>query len=429
MVPEVVSPLPPESACGGPVVDFSPYRIDQHSLTLGTVWANVSTMRLIFTSLAAYGHMYPLLPLAIAARDAGHHVIFATGDDLLSTARKAGLEAAPAGIGLHAAFGAAFAGEERQRGEIPQEELIPVIAKVFGDIMPRQFVADLVPLFERERPDVVIYEAANPGGAMAAKLAGIPAVSHGFGRVSPSDLGTAIYQRYQRVFAYAAELGVTSTDRPSFGDPFIDICPESAQSPEFKRTANRTPLRPVGWNEPGDLPAGVADPDRGRPLIYLTLGTAMGSVAVLREAIAGLAALDADVLVAAGPSVNVAELGDVPANVRLEAWVPQADLLPHLDLVVHHGGSGTTLGAFGAGLPQLLLPQGADQFTNAEVVLELGVGHRLLGAEVTSDAVTEQARRLLTDASVKAAAERLAAEVAAMPSPAEVAAQLPSLVG
>ncbi|MFD6068801.1 glycosyltransferase, partial [Amycolatopsis lurida] len=36
-------------------------------------------MRLIFTSLVSHGHLYPLLPLAVAARDAGHEVLFATG--------------------------------------------------------------------------------------------------------------------------------------------------------------------------------------------------------------------------------------------------------------------------------------------------------------------------------------------------------------
>ncbi|MEA5365934.1 hypothetical protein VA596_40855 [Amycolatopsis sp., V23-08] len=55
-----------------------------------------------------------------------------------------------------------------------------------------------------------------------------------------------------------------------------------------------------------------------------------------------------------------------------------------------------------------------------------GGGARLLAAEVTPDAVAEKARHLLTDSSVRDAARALAAEVAAMPSPAEVAAQLPS---
>lgn len=83
----------------------------------------------------------------------------------------------------------------------------------------------------------------------------------------------------------------------------------------------------------------------------------------------------------------------------------QAEPLPYVDLVVHHGGSGTAMGALGAGLPQLLLPRGADQFTDADSVL--GVGKRLLGAEFTEEAVAEMVRGLLKHPDVRAATERL----------------------
>ena len=35
-------------------------------------------MRILFSSRPAFGHVYPLMPLALAARDAGHNVTFAT---------------------------------------------------------------------------------------------------------------------------------------------------------------------------------------------------------------------------------------------------------------------------------------------------------------------------------------------------------------
>ncbi|MEC3982695.1 glycosyltransferase [Amycolatopsis sp. H20-H5] len=371
-------------------------------------------MRLIFTSLASHGHLYPLLPLAVAARDAGHHVLFATAEDYLPIVRKAGLEAAPAGIGISAAFAERPGADGRTRAELSPAELIPLAASIFGEMLPRRFVAGLGPLIERERPDLVIYEFANPGGGLAAALAGVPAVCHGFGKVNSGGLAALMGES---LAAYSAELGFAV---PPLDVPFVDICPESVQSAEFMQNPKRVPLRPVGWNEPGDLPRGL-----GRPLVYLTLGTAMGDVPVLKAAIDGLAGLDVQVLVATGPTVEVSALGEVPENVRLEAWVPQADLLPQVDLVVHHGGSGTTLGAFGAGLPQLVLPQGADQFTNAEAVFEAGVGDRLLGEAVTGEAVREYARRLLVDETVRGAAGRLAAEVAGMPSPGEVVELLP----
>ncbi|WP_372672085.1 glycosyltransferase [Amycolatopsis kentuckyensis] len=385
-------------------------------------------MRLLFTSLGSFGHTFPLVPLAVAARDAGHDVVFATSEDFLPQLTKAGLETAAAGLAIKDAFGQAFAeagppGPRRPPGEVPPEVLGPIVGKVFGELMPKTFVADLLPLFSRFRPELVVSEAGNSGGAFAAMKAGIPVVAHGFGRVSSDD--PMVTKIRDAIRAHGSELGITLGEDLAFGGPFIDICPESVQDPGFLARTKRVPLRPVGWSEPGELPSGVLD--RSRPLVYLTLGTAMGHAGVLGAAIAGLSGLDVDVLVATGPTVDPAALGEVPANVRLETWVAQAALLPHVDLVVHHGGSGTTLGAFGAGRPQLLLPQGADQFSNAAAVVAAGVGDRLLAADVSAEAVAAKARHLLTDSAVRDAARTLAGEVAAMPSPAEVAAQLPTL--
>jgi UDP:flavonoid glycosyltransferase YjiC (YdhE family) len=385
-------------------------------------------VRLLFTSLGSFGHTFPLVPLAVAAREAGHDVTFATSEDFLPQLTKAGLETAAAGLAIKDAFGQAFAesgppGPRRPPGEVPREVLFPIVAKVFGELMPKRFLADLLPLFEHVRPDLVVSEAGNSGGAFAAMMAGIPVVAHGFGRVSTGDPMTTKIR--DAIREHGASLGIEIGEDLAFGGPFVDICPESVQDSGFLARTHRVPLRPVGWSEPGELPPGVLD--KRRPLVYLTLGTAMGHAGVLTEAIAGLSGLDVDVLVATGPSLPEDALGEVPENVRLEAWVPQAALLPHVDLVVHHGGSGTTLGAFGAGLPQLLMPQGADQFTNADAVVAAGVGDRLLGPEVTAEAVATKARHLLTDTAVRDAANALATEVAAMPSPAEVAAQLPAL--
>ena len=49
-----------------------------------------------------------------------------------------------------------------------------------------------------------------------------------------------------------------------------------------------------------------------------------------------------------------------------------------VDAVVTHGGAGTTLGALAFGVPLLVLPQGADQYANAERVVAAGAGRQLL---------------------------------------------------
>jgi UDP:flavonoid glycosyltransferase YjiC (YdhE family) len=110
--------------------------------------------------------------------------------------------------------------------------------------------------------------------------------------------------------------------------------------------------------------------------------------------------------------------------VRVERFVDQAALMPHVDVVAHHCGSGTMLGALWHGLPQLALPHGADQFTNAQALLDSGAGRRLLPEEITADAVSEALHALLTEPAYREGARVLAAEIAAMPAPAEVVSVL-----
>lgn len=327
-------------------------------------------MRVLFAALASVGHTYPLIPLAIAARDAGHEVHFAAGE------------------GVHALLAA--------NGLRPFRP-----ADSFYEMYPE----DLEPELARLKPDLVVHEWGVPGAAVAAHRAGIPGLWHGFGRMFPAGIGL--------------ELPTENTEAP--GRPHVDICPPSLQDKDFRTTADRIELRPVPYSEPGPLPTR----DRGKPLIYVTLGTAFGTPELLATAIKGLATLDAHVLVATG-RVRPDELGDVPDNVTVQAWLPQADLLPHVDVVVHHGGSGTTLGALAVGAPQLLLPQGADQFANADAVTAAGAGLRLLTGEVSAEGIAEHVRTLSPRHSGhRAAARGIAAEIARMPAPDEVARRLP----
>ncbi|MDT7798331.1 MAG: hypothetical protein QOI78_1764 [Actinomycetota bacterium] len=315
-------------------------------------------MRVLFAGLASAGHTHPLIPLAVAAREAGHDVHFAAGEHVHTALLRNGL-----------------------RPFRPADSFYEIYAE------------DLEPELARLRPDLVVHGWGVPEAAVAARRAGIPALWHGFGRMLPEGIGF---------------------DRPS-GGVHLDICPPSLQDKDFLATAERIALRPVPYAEPGPFER------PSRPLVYLTLGTAFGTAEVLTTAIRGLAALDAHVVVASG-RVRPEELGAVPDNVTVQAWVPQAAVVAHADAVVHHGGSGTTLGALAEGVPQLVLPQGADQFANADALVAAGAALRLLPDELSADAVTEQARKL---PSCRDAARALAAEIAAMPSPDEVARELP----
>ena len=159
------------------------------------------------------------------------------------------------------------------------------------------------------------------------------------------------------------------------------------------------------------------DRTNGRPLVYLTLGTVVATDDGLRPAIEGLASLDVDVLVALG-AADGAALGVLPPNVHLEAFVDQPGVLGAADLAVHHGGSGTVLGALLAGVPQLLLPKGADQFENADRMAAAALATVLEPRQATPVSVAAAAARLLdgTSPSYDSGACRGGAQAARRPA-------------
>ena len=50
-------------------------------------------VRILFTTWPAFGHLLPMLPLARAARAAGHDVVISSGSDLLPLIERHGFRA------------------------------------------------------------------------------------------------------------------------------------------------------------------------------------------------------------------------------------------------------------------------------------------------------------------------------------------------
>ncbi|MEV6830536.1 glycosyltransferase [Amycolatopsis sp. NPDC051102] len=368
-------------------------------------------MRILLTCRPAYGHLYPLLPLAIAARDAGHDVVFGTGSDFVPMVRDLGFEAHRAGIGI----GEAEAEAKQRHGE--DAGFLDVGITMFAELLPRSLLDDLAPLLPRLRPDLLVYEMSDVGTGIAARRAGLPAVSVVIGRSMPPELLAVATERLRPLWG---ELPADAL----LGDVCVDVWPDSVRDPGTAAVPKVFRMRPTPYDPDVPLPP---LPDDG--FAYLTLGTVVyGATQVLRGAIRALSKLDVDVLVALGPG-DPALLGELPGRVRVAGFVPQAEVLKHAGLVVHHGGTGTTLAALAAGLPQLILPQGADQFANADTLSALGAAKALVGDAVRIDAIETAARALLTDPQPREIAEGVAREIAGMPSPEQVLADVVSWAG
>jgi hypothetical protein len=133
------------------------------------------------------------------------------------------------------------------------------------------------------------------------------------------------------------------------------------------------------------------------------------------RALTGLRELPINVIATLGRGLDPRRFGPQPAHVRIASYIPQSLVLPHCDLVVSHGGSGTVLGALTAGVPSLVLPMGGDQPHNAARCEALGVGLRLDAVGATAETIGERALAMLGEPAYRAAAERIRAETRACP--------------
>jgi UDP:flavonoid glycosyltransferase YjiC (YdhE family) len=189
-----------------------------------------------------------------------------------------------------------------------------------------------------------------------------------------------------------------------------------------------TVVRPEPFDgPPSPLPARLHR--LARPAAYVTFGTvAEFSPPDRLAAVARAAARQvATVVVTTGPN-DPARMDPWPPNVHVQRYLPQRRLLRLSDVVVSHGGAGTAVGALMAGLPQLLLPQGApSQERLAERLSAIGVALRLPPGEQGPGQVRRQLRKLLRDPSFAEHAHEVALALRQLPGPEQCAREIINL--
>ena len=178
-----------------------------------------------------------------------------------------------------------------------------------------------------------------------------------------------------------------------------------------------------------DDPAWAGDwtpPTGDDPLVLVGMSsTFMDHADALQRAATALGGLPVRGLVTTGPSLPVDAI-DAPANVTVVERAPHSEILRHAKVVVTHAGHGTVIKALAAGVPVVAIPLGRDQLDNAARVVHHGAGLRLKPT-AKPDAIAKAVRRLLEEPSFSAAAERMAAAIAAETAEDLAAAELEAL--
>lgn len=185
-----------------------------------------------------------------------------------------------------------------------------------------------------------------------------------------------------------------------------------ADIPGLYRTSglpeNHQFIGPVIWSPKLPLPDWWGDIPRGKPVIYVTMGSS-GEGALLPEIIRALSQLDVIALVA---SAGLEVAGELPGNVYLDKYLPGEKAAGLSDLVICNGGSPTTHQALVAGVPVIGLAGNLDQYLNMATIDAAGAGRLLRSGTCTAELLSQTVEEVLADPSCRTAARNLAKRVA-----------------
>ena len=384
-------------------------------------------MRVLFTSTSGWGHVHPMVPLAKAFLDRGDEVLWATGDEVCGRLEREGIVTSVAGLDDGVAM-ARFHDRYPEVSEVPPPERSDfMFPRLFGTVRAEQMLADLLPIARAYSPDLLVCDAAEFAGPIAAAVVRTPNVTLSFGATLPAP------GRGHRTCGRAA-LG-----RPRPRGPALrwHLRPPVPGHLPTEHAAGRPTAHP---GHPTDA-ARLVRNRRERTTTHLGHGGLVRPARVrhpryrLQQRRRALrrhrgSSWTRGARCRRGETRGEPEaLGPRPDNVHVARYIPQAQLLEHCSLVVSHAGSGTLLAALAAELPQVCLPQAADQFFNAAASAKAGAGIALAPDAHTAAAVSDAVGKLLTEGTYREAARRVSGEIAAMPSPTEVADKLHAAYG
>ncbi len=375
-------------------------------------------MRILLTTQPAYGHFRPLLPLAEALRARGHDVQVATSRRFGPVVEAHGLPGEPAGLDWLESDKSTIPDELRA----PQDSTLETFfAHQFVRMTAERMARDVAILAQQWRPDVIVRESTEFGGALVGELLELPVVSVQV--ASPSLITPSVLAEVERAWNEArAHLGLP----PDPGlerlqsQPVVCFAPPDLHDPDVSLPQGLTSFRadpPKG----ATLPTGMDGLGSQRPMVYVTLGTVFNDpeyeLPFFPAVLDGLRDEAVDLVVTVGPNVDPTSLGDQPPSVHVAAYLPQRSVLERCSAVICHGGYGTLLDAIDAAVPLVVVPFGADQHINAASVERLGIGRVIKEEGLTPVTLREAVLALLAEPAWRRNIGQLRDQWHALPGP------------
>ncbi len=384
--------------------------------------------RILAYTSPARGHLYPLTPILDRLKACGHEVAVRALSSELDMLRGRGFDAQAIGPEIEA-----IEIDDWKAGN-PRKALERSV-RVFT--ARADFDApDLERAIGEHDPDMLLIDI-NTWGAMAvAEASGLPwaafcpyPLALGSPDVPPFGPGWApargpigrLRDRMLRPLVFGSiekamlpgingiraglELGPVSSVDDVFGspNPLIYMTAEPFEYGRSDWPENIVMVGPCEWDPPADPPAWLGEIEE--PIVLVTTSSEFQDDGRLVQT--ALEALKDEPIsvIATVPAGDPASY-EVPANARVERFVPHAPILDRAVCAVTHGGMGATQKALARGVPVCAVPFGRDQLEVARRVEVAGAGTRLPARRLNPARLGEAVRK----ATGRAAGARRVAE-------------------
>jgi UDP:flavonoid glycosyltransferase YjiC (YdhE family) len=389
-------------------------------------------MRVLFTLLPGVGSLHPLLPLARAARAAGHEVAFCSSRSFRPAVAVHGFRYFAAGLDWtvsdpdYIGLLCAAAGEVNMPAVSGLARLAWVTDHLFIGAAATRLLPDLITVAGEFRADVIVRENLEYAGCVAAEALGLPHACVAAGSEAALDqrarLAPALSKlRAQAGLAPDADMPYRHlhlcASTPAFDGPHAEH-PDTARFVRHRDTVDPTTPLPRWAVDRGDL-----------PLVLVSLGTVFHrTLGVYETILEALGDTPAVVGIALGPGRDPTLLGPLPRRVHVQEWLPIPHLLDHAAAFVTHGGFNSVKEAMSRGVPMVVIPLASDQYYSAERCAALGLARVVPPDDRTPERVRHELHALLHDPGAAARAETMAADIAALPPLETAIAALEALV-
>jgi len=372
----------------------------------------------LFFGVPAYGHVMPSLAVVAELVRRGESVTYYCADEFRPLIERTGAEFREYHPPMDHDAAQAAANSIRLY-EALLDGALGLLAGVLEDL-------------ERDRPDYVIHDSVCPWGRFAAEILRLPAVaSHPIFVVDkalylPGSPLARLWSALPLVFANLPSLrrirqarrhlksvyGITSTR-------LFDVLSNRAalNIVYTSRTFQPRPDLFGGAYEfvgPSLAPRGdegnFESELTGAP-VYIALGTIFNrqSARFYRCAFEALGGIGRQVVLSAGNSTDIAQLGAIPSNFLVRNWVPQLVVLSRACLFLSRSGMNSVSESMYHGVPMLLFPEILEQRLVAKQVADSGAGVVLEERNLNPDKLRREVNRVLENEEFRQAAERVGA--------------------